>query len=105
MSKKTIYILISILVLSGIITGGYFIYKNQNKKTNIEVEEGEYKKISPYRTSINKEEEKKVIKVINNCENIEPEFETIPSIRYVNRTDGYIYNINTKNKQKERISD
>src|SRR5574344_2119827 len=53
MSKKTIYILISILVLSGIITGGYFIYKNQNKKTNLEVEEGEYKEFSPFGTSVN----------------------------------------------------
>lgn len=135
MSKKTIYILISILVLSGIITGGYFIYKNQNKKTNLEVEEGEYKEFSPFGTSVTNKEEENVERNVKETEKFfrltdEPisgavffqdrkmirksnygeldsddNYEIIPSIRYVDKNKGNIYNINTKNRQIERVSD
>jgi hypothetical protein len=134
MSKKTIYILISILVLSGIITGGYFIYKNQNNQSNLIIEEGEYKEFSPFGTSVNsissinknqssvKQNERfyrlteSAIsgatffqdKKILDTKTIYQENKTIseiPSVRYTERATGHIYNINLKNGQSQIMSD
>jgi len=145
MSKKTTYIIISIIIFTGIMVGVFFILNKQNKVGTVSVVENEYPNFNPFGSSDNiqtnenlnenKEvkqtndfyqitnfgiagltiyQEKKILstpkitetkdiktgKVIKN----EINYEYIPTLRYVQKSNGHIYDTEVTNKNSKKIS-
>lgn len=145
MSKKTTYIIISIIIFTGIMVGVFFILNKQNKVGTVSVVENEYPNFNPFGSSDNiqtnenlnenKEvkqtndfyqitnfgiagltiyQEKKILstpkitetkdiktgKIIKN----EINYEYIPTLRYVQKSNGHIYDTEITNKNSKKIS-
>lgn len=145
MSKKTTYIIISIIIFTGIMVGVFFILNKQNKVGTVSVVENEYPNFNPFGSSdniqtnenLNEEkevkqtndfyqitnfgiagltiyQEKKILstpkiteikdiktgKVIKN----EINYEYIPTLRYVQKSNGHIYDTEITNKNSKKIS-
>lgn len=128
MSKKRIYILISIIIIIGVTISGYLLFKKGNNKETTDPTNGEYQVFDPFGTSITQtglsstnqiskfvKEDQRFFRLTDSPisgagffeEKIQTQnniFENTPFIRYINKSNGSIYNINLKNKIKNMVS-
>lgn len=147
MSKKTILILITVVIVAGAIIFGVYYFTNKNKTAKINVVDDIYNAFDPFGTGgegitgngVNPIEENvkqtpnfyrltdfavagatfyQDKKVLAEAEKVEPvidpktkkiitpsiSFNTVPSLKVVERATGHIYNIDVKTKIKNKIS-